>query len=224
MKFVSQGFLGGYFVTDQLPCYGKVTIKLLDDSARDDPEELTVLLEVASLMAKMRHPNVVRVYGLVVDDKDFVVGLLIEHFWCPLSCVLKEQVRVGVSPQTSVLAGLLCRHHWCCGGLMQSLCAGPALMTSRQCLPQTPDPPCCLVCHPACCAAAMPPLDGAAACCQGHLSWHAVSAQQEHQALRAGARQHLCQGLQRGAASCGRGALHQPQPQHTAGARGGCGC
>lgn len=118
---------------DQLPCYGTVAIKMLDDSARDDPEELTLLLEVASLMAKMRHPNIVRVYGLVVDDKDVVAGMLIEYFHSgPLSLVLKEQVRVGVSPQTSVPAGLRCRHHLCCGGLMQLLCAGPALMTSRQ--------------------------------------------------------------------------------------------
>lgn len=103
-------------------------------------------------MAKMRHPNVVQMYGLVVDHKDHkdvVVGIVMENLSSgPLSRVLMQQVRVGASSQTSVPDGLHCRHHRCCGGVMQSLCAGPALMTSRQCLPHTPALPAVLFATP----------------------------------------------------------------------------
>jgi hypothetical protein len=130
MKFVGEGSSGCFYATD-LRGFGIVRVKLLKPDARADAWELAALRKEVAWMASMRR-NIVQVYAMVISTEGAVVGLVAEYFSSgPLSSVLRQQVRVAGFLQTSVPTALPCslQNTVCCGGLMQSLRAGSALMT-----------------------------------------------------------------------------------------------
>lgn len=68
-------------------------MKVLTDDARQLPKELCLLQNEAAVMAEMSHSCIQRLYAVVVDVQDTVVGVVLEVFssgW--LSDVLKEKV------------------------------------------------------------------------------------------------------------------------------------
>lgn len=74
MDFAGEGPSWRFYTAKNIPGFSTVCVKLLQDIARADLVKLTALVEEAALMATLRHPSIVRVYGLVVDSKDVMVG------------------------------------------------------------------------------------------------------------------------------------------------------
>jgi len=63
-KVIARGAMGSVYLADQLPLDRPVAVKILDlPSEQDDPEKVrTRFLREASTLARMEHPNTVRIY------------------------------------------------------------------------------------------------------------------------------------------------------------------
>jgi hypothetical protein len=124
--------------TQDMPGYPTVYVKLLSDKVRADlsylAESAARLEAEASLMARLWHPNIMRVYALVVDSSVVVVGLVMEHFGSgQLSRLLQQQVCLWVClyilPHESFACSFVVTLSGCCLPLV-SLLAGTRVMCS----------------------------------------------------------------------------------------------